>query len=38
MSLVWHARHQDEPRHAWIRRTVVAAAATLAAEASARAS
>jgi DNA-binding transcriptional LysR family regulator len=29
MSLVWHARHQDEPRHAWLRRTVVAAAATL---------
>ncbi|MFC6487062.1 LysR family transcriptional regulator [Nitratireductor sp. GCM10026969] len=26
MSLAWHARHQDEPRHVWLRRTVVAAA------------
>ena len=32
ISLVWHARHQDEPRHAWLRRTVAAAAASLAAE------
>ncbi|WP_209605852.1 LysR family transcriptional regulator [Sinorhizobium kostiense] len=26
MSLLWHARHQDEPRHIWLRRTIVAAA------------
>lgn len=26
MSLVWHARHQDAPRHVWLRRTIVAAA------------
>ncbi|WP_274425293.1 LysR family transcriptional regulator [Chelativorans sp. YIM 93263] len=25
MSLVWHARHQDAPRHVWLRRTIVAA-------------
>lgn len=29
MSLVWHARRQDEPRHVWLRRTVVAAATAL---------
>jgi len=29
MSLVWHARHQDEARHAWLRSVVVASAATL---------
>jgi DNA-binding transcriptional LysR family regulator len=29
MSLVWHARHQDDPRHNWLRRTVVAAAGML---------
>lgn len=29
MSLVWHARHQDEPRHTWLRRTVVAASAMM---------
>jgi DNA-binding transcriptional LysR family regulator len=34
MSLVWHARHQDTPRHAWLRRSVVAAAATLATSAA----
>jgi DNA-binding transcriptional LysR family regulator len=33
ISLAWHARHQDEPRHAWLRRLGVAAAATLAGEA-----
>ncbi|MCC7252488.1 LysR family transcriptional regulator [Hyphomicrobium sp.] len=26
MSLVWHARHQDTPRHKWLRRAIVAAA------------
>lgn len=26
MSLVWHARHQDAPRHIWLRRAIVAAA------------
>lgn len=26
-SIGWHARHQQSPRHAWIRRTLVAAAA-----------
>lgn len=31
MSLLWHARHQDSPRHAWLRRLVVAAAQPLAA-------
>ena len=25
ISLVWHARHQDAPRHVWLRRTIVAA-------------
>ncbi len=25
MSLAWHARHQDAPRHIWLRRTIVAA-------------
>lgn len=25
MSLAWHARHQDSPRHIWLRRTIVAA-------------
>lgn len=29
MSLLWHARHQDEPRHTWLRDTIVAAAADL---------
>lgn len=29
MSLLWHARHQDEPRHIWLRRAIVAAAAAL---------
>ena len=27
LSLLWHARHQDAPRHVWLRRIVVAAAA-----------
>jgi DNA-binding transcriptional LysR family regulator len=27
MSLAWHARHQDSPRHVWLRRTIVAAVA-----------
>lgn len=26
MSLVWHARQQDAPRHIWLRRAIVAAA------------
>ncbi|WP_040592077.1 LysR substrate-binding domain-containing protein [Mesorhizobium metallidurans] len=26
MSLVWHARHQDAPRHIWLRRAIVGAA------------
>lgn len=25
LSLVWHARHHDAPRHAWLRQTIVAA-------------
>jgi DNA-binding transcriptional LysR family regulator len=38
MSLVWHARHQDEPRHVWLRRVVVDAgkAVTVAAPAASR--
>jgi len=27
MSLAWHARHQDAPRHVWLRKTIVAAVA-----------
>lgn len=27
LSLVWHARHQDAPRHIWLRRMIVGAAA-----------
>lgn len=27
MSLAWHARQQDAPRHIWLRRAIVAAAA-----------
>lgn len=26
LSLVWHARHQDAPRHVWLRRLIVAVA------------
>ncbi|WP_342394677.1 LysR family transcriptional regulator [Sinorhizobium numidicum] len=26
MSLAWHARHHDSPRHKWLRNTIVAAA------------
>ncbi len=26
LSLLWHARHQDAPRHIWLRRAIVAAA------------
>ncbi|QIG52427.1 LysR family transcriptional regulator [Nordella sp. HKS 07] len=26
MSLAWHARQQDAPRHTWLRRTIVSAA------------
>ena len=37
MSLAWHARRQDEPRHVWLRRVVVAAAADLTAAGSAAA-
>lgn len=29
MSLAWHARQQDAPRHVWLRRAIVAAAAEL---------
>lgn len=29
MSLIWHARHQDSPRHIWLRRIIVAAAAEM---------
>lgn len=35
MSLLWHARRHDEPRHAWLRRSIVAAAAELTATGSA---
>lgn len=34
MSLVWHARHQDEPRHVWLRRMVVEAAKAFAGKGS----
>ena len=27
MSLMWHARRQDDPRHVWLRRAIVDAAA-----------
>lgn len=26
LSLLWHARHQEAPRHVWLRRAIVAAA------------
>lgn len=29
MSLAWHARHQDSPRHVWLRRTIVGAIAAI---------
>jgi DNA-binding transcriptional LysR family regulator len=29
MSLAWHARQQDAPRHIWLRRAIVAAAADM---------
>jgi DNA-binding transcriptional LysR family regulator len=29
LSLVWHARHQDSPRHIWLRRLIVAASQPL---------
>jgi DNA-binding transcriptional LysR family regulator len=29
MSLLWHARHQEEPRHIWLRGAIVAASAGL---------
>lgn len=29
MSLAWHARHQDSPRHVWLRRTIAAAVADI---------
>ncbi len=32
MSLVWHARQQDAPRHIWLRRAIVAAAMEMSAE------
>lgn len=28
MSLLWHARHQNEPRHIWLRRAIMEAAET----------
>jgi DNA-binding transcriptional LysR family regulator len=31
ISLVWHARYQDAPRHVWLRQTIVKAAADIAA-------
>jgi DNA-binding transcriptional LysR family regulator len=34
VSLLWHARHQDAPRHVWLRQTIVKAAAEIAAEKS----
>lgn len=33
LSLVWHARHQDSPRHVWLRRIIVAAASEMTAAA-----
>lgn len=32
MSLAWHARHQDSPRHVWLRKAIVRAAADVTAE------
>lgn len=29
MSLAWHARHQDAPRHIWLRKMIVAAASDI---------
>nr|WP_234885956.1 LysR family transcriptional regulator [Sinorhizobium fredii] len=29
MNLLWHARHQDEPRHIWLRRSIAAGAKAL---------
>lgn len=29
MSLAWHARHQDAPRHIWLRKMIVAAVADI---------
>ncbi|YBV94646.1 LysR family transcriptional regulator (plasmid) [Phyllobacteriaceae bacterium JZ32] len=29
MSLAWHARHQDSPRHVWLRKTIAAAVADI---------
>jgi DNA-binding transcriptional LysR family regulator len=29
LSLLWHARHQDAPRHVWLRRIIVSAAAAM---------
>lgn len=37
MSLLWHTRRQDEPRHIWLRRTIVAAATAVMAESRAAA-
>lgn len=34
MSLAWHARQQDAPRHIWLRRMIVAAAADMSEEAA----
>lgn len=33
LSLLWHARHQDAPRHVWLRRLIVAAATDMKADA-----
>lgn len=29
MSLAWHGRHQESPRHIWLRQTIVKAAAAV---------
>lgn len=33
LSLLWHARHQNAPRHVWLRRIIVASATEMKAEA-----
>lgn len=36
LSLVWHARHQDAPRHVWLRHAIVAAATEMTASGETR--